>query len=130
MKEPIFPPIEALIDLHEELLQEHGGAPGLRDRGALEMSFARPHQLIAYAEGSVTVFDLAAALCTSIIRNHPFVDGNKRAGFASLGLVLGMNGLYLDVSERDATEAVLALALGKIAEDAFRQWVAANSFEE
>lgn len=130
MKEPAFPPIEALIDLHAELLQEHGGASGLRDRGALEMSFARPRQIIAYAEGHVTVFDLAAALCVSILRNHPFADGNKRAGFAVLGMTLGMNGLFLDVSEREAVDVVLAVAAGDMAEDAFRDWVAANTFEE
>jgi len=129
MREPAFPPIEAIIDLHAELLQEHGGASGLRDRGALEMSFSRPHQIIAYADGHVTVFDLAAALCVSILRNHPFVDGNKRAGFAALGMMLGMNGLYLDVSERAAAEVVLAVAAGELAEDSFCEWVAANSFE-
>ena len=129
MKAPAFPPIEAVTDLHTELLAEHGGAVGLRDRGALEMSFARPQQIIAYADGHVTVFDLAAALCVSILRNHPFVDGNKRAGFLALGMMLGMNGLYLDVSEREAAEVVLAVAAGDMPEDAFREWVSKNSYE-
>ena len=129
MKAPAFPPIEAVTDLHAELLAEHGGAVGLRDRGALEMSFARPQQIIAYADGHVTVFDLAAALCVSILRNHPFVDGNKRAGFLALGMMLGMNGLYLDVSEREAAEVVLAVAAGDMPEDAFREWVSKNSYE-
>lgn len=130
MKEPAFPPVEALIDLHSELMAEHGGASGLRDRGALEMSFARPRQIIAYADGHVTVFDLAAALCVSILRNHPFVDGNKRAGFAALGMVLGMNGLFLDVSEREAADMILSVAAGQRSEDDLRQWVADNSYEE
>lgn len=129
MKVPIFPPLEAVIDLHADLLGEHGGAPGLRDRGALEMSFARPQQIMAYADGHVTVFDLAAALCASILRNHPFIDGNKRAGFLALGMMLGMNGLVLDVSEREAAEVILALAAGTLSEDEFRTWVARNSYE-
>lgn len=129
MKVPIFPPLEAIIDLHADLLGEHGGASGLRDRGALEMSFARPQQIMAYADGHVTVFDLAAALCASILRNHPFIDGNKRAGFLALGMMLGMNGLVLDVSEREAAEVILALAAGTLSEDEFRTWVSRNSYE-
>lgn len=129
MKEPVFPPIEAIIDLHAELLAENGGAPGLRDRGALEASLARARQIMAYADGHVTIFDLAAAVCVSILRNHPFVDGNKRAGFVALGMILGMNGIYLDASEREAAEVVLSVAAGKRSEDEFRQWVADNSFE-
>lgn len=128
MKEPVFPPIEAIIDLHAELLAEHGGVPGLRDRGALEASLARA-QIIAYADGHVTVFDLAAAVCVSILRNHPFVDGNKRAGFVALGMILHMNGLHLDVSEREAADMILSVAARERSEDAFRQWVADNSFE-
>lgn len=130
MKEPVFPPIEAIIDLHAELLAEHGGAPGLRDRGALEASLARAHQIIAYADGQVTVFDLAAAVCVSILRNHPFVDGNKRAGFVALGMILHMNGLHLDVSEREAADMILSVAASERSEDAFRQWVADNFFED
>ena len=129
MREPLFPPIEAIIALHLELLEEHGGAGGLRDRGALEMSFARPHQIMAYTDGHVTVFDLAAALCASILRNHPFVDGNKRAGFLALGMMLGINGFYLDASEREAAEVVLSLAAGAMTEEVFRDWVAEHSYE-
>lgn len=123
MIEPVFPPIEAIIDLHGELLAEHGGAPGLRDRGALEASLARSRQLMAYAD-PVTIVDLTVAIGAGIIRNHPFVDGNKRAGFCALGVTLGLNGLYLDASEREATARTLALAAGDITEQAFRDWVA------
>lgn len=128
MIEPAFPPIEAIVDLHDELLAEHGGAGGLRDRGALEAALARPLQIMAYAERPVTIFDLAAAICASIIRNHPFVDGNKRAGFCALGVMLGLNGLYLDASEREATTMTLALAAGDMTEEVFRDWVADRSY--
>ncbi|MBI1209416.1 MAG: type II toxin-antitoxin system death-on-curing family toxin [Azospirillum sp.] len=129
MIDPVFPPIEAIIDIHSELLAEHGGAAGLRDRGSLEASLARAHQIVAYADGPVALFDLAAAVCTSICRNHPFVDGNKRAGFAALGMILVLNGCYLDVTEREAAEIMLAVAAGTLAEKLFAQWVAKNSFE-
>jgi death-on-curing protein len=122
----VLPPIEAIIDIHAELLAEHGGAPGLRDRGALEASLARARQILAYAEEDPTLFDLAAAVCASIVRTHPFVDGNKRAGFAALGMTLMLNGAYLDVAEHEATRVILDLAAGRSDEDEFRRWVARN----
>lgn len=125
----VKPPLQAVLDLHGELLAEHGGAPGIRDLGALEASLARPHQLIAYGDHRLTIFDLAAAACASICRNRPFVDGNKRAAFVALGLVLGLNGFELDATEREAADKVLALAAGTLSEDAFRDWVADHAFE-
>ena len=124
----INPPLRALLDLHDELLAEHGGAPGLRDAGALESSLARPYQLIAYGDDTLTVFDLAAALCASICRNHPFVDGNKRAAFVALGVTLGLNGFELDTTEREAADRILTLAAGTQSEAEFRGWVAYHSY--
>ena len=125
----VGPPIRALIDLHTELLAEHGGAPGVRDLGALEAALARPFQLMAYAEEKPGVIDLAAAVCAGILRNHPFVDGNKRAAFVALGLVLGLNGFELDAKEREAADRILALAAGELTEAAFRDWLLANAVE-
>ena len=122
------PPLQALLDLHGELLAEHGGAPGLRDRGGLEASLARPFQLIAYGDDKLTIFDLAAALCVSICRSHPCVDGNKRAAFAALGVTLGLNGFELDATEREAADRILDLAAGALSEDRFRDWVADHSY--
>ena len=124
----INPPLRALLDLHDELLAEHGGAPGLRDAGALESSLARPYQLIAYGDDTLTIFDLAAALCASICRNHPFVDGNKRAAFVALGVTLGLNGFELDTTEREAADRILTLAAGTQSETEFRNWVADYSY--
>jgi death-on-curing protein len=124
----VNPPLRALLDLHGELLTEHGGAPGLRDAGALEASLARPYQLIAYGDDTMTIFDLAAALCASICRNHPFVDGNKRAAFVALGVTLGLNGFELDTTEREAADRILTLAAGTQSEAEFRDWVADHSY--
>ena len=131
MNQPFtLPSIEALTDLHDELLAEHGGAPGLRDRGALEAALARPLQVLAYAEQPLQMTDLAAAICFALCRSHPFVDGNKRAAFAALGITLELNGFTLDVTEREATDVIQTLASGQMTEDALRTWVARNSFEE
>ena len=122
------PPLQALLELHGELLAEHGGAAGFRDIGALEASLARPWQLIAYGDDRLTVFDLAAALCVSLCRNHPFIDGNKRIAFAALGVCLGLNGFELDATEREAADVILSLAAGTLSEDRFRAWVADHAF--
>lgn len=125
----VNPPLQAVLDLHGELLVEHGGAPGMRDFGALEASLARPYQLVAYGDDRVTIFDLAAAVCVSVCRNHPFVDGNKRAAFVTLGLCLGLNGFELDAAEREAADMILALAAGTLREESFRDWVAGHSYD-
>ena len=129
MIEPLFPPVQVIVDLHGDLIAEHGGAQGLRDLGVLEASVARAHQIMAYADSRVMIFDLAAAVCASIIRNHPFVDGNKRIGFLTLYIILGLNNLYIDVTDRDAEKMTFGLASGAIDEDGFRAWVADNSFQ-
>ncbi|TWA69076.1 death-on-curing protein [Azospirillum brasilense] len=125
----VNPPLQTVLDLHGELLLEHGGAPGIRDLGALEASLARPYQLIAYGDDRLTIFDLAAAVCVSVCRNHPFVDENKRAAFVGLGLCLGLNGFELDAAEREAADTILALAAGTLSEEAFRDWVADHCYD-
>lgn len=125
----VNPPLQAILDLHGELLAEHGGAPGIRDLGALEASLARPYRPIAYGDERLTVFDLAAAACVRICRNDPFVDGNKRAAFVALGLVLGLNGFELDVAEREAADTILALAAHTLTEEAFCNWVADHAYD-
>ena len=123
----VNPPLQAVLDLHGELLTEHGGAPGIRDLGALEASLARPFQLMAYGDGRLTIFDLAAAVCASVCRNHPFVDGNKRAAFLCIGLFLELNSWRLTASPTDAISAVMALASGKIGEAELTAWLKVNA---
>jgi len=124
-----LPPIEAIIELHDEWIKMFGGASGVRDRGSLESSIGRAMQVLSYDEDADTIM-AAAAVCVSICRNHPFIDGNKRAAFGSLGLILGMNGYYLDVSEHEAAAVIIALAAGKTQEDTFRSWVRQNTIQE
>jgi death on curing protein len=114
-----------LLLLHDESLALHGGASGLRDEGLLESALARPLNLVAY--GQPDHADLAAAYASGLAKNHPFVDGNKRAAFLAVGLFLGLNGYRLTASQADATVTVLALAAGDMVESAFGAWVRANS---
>ena len=115
----------ALLLLHAESLAEHGGSAGLRDEGLLDSALARPLNLVAYGEPDFA--DLAASYAFGLAKNHPFVDGNKRAAFLSAGLFLALNGFRLTASQVDATQAVLALAGSEISEEAFARWLRANA---
>ena len=115
----------ALLLLHAESLAEHGGSAGLRDEGLLDSALARPLNLVAYGEPDFA--DLAASYAFGLAKNHPFVDGNKRAAILSAGLFLALNGFRLTASQVDATQAMLALAAGELSEEAFARWLRANT---
>jgi len=107
--------------LHGESLVLHGGAQGIRDEGLLDSALARPQNLALY--GQPDVFDCAAAYAFGLAKNHPFVDGNKRAGFLGAGMFLRLNGQRLTASQQDATLTMLALAAGDIGEAEFAAWL-------
>ena len=114
-----------MLALHDRLLALDGGAAGVRDDGLLKSALARPQQLCAYGGRPGTVA-LAAASISGIVRNHPFIDGNKRTGFIVGALFLEMNGYRLIASEVDATQAVLGLDAGTLDDAAFAAWLRAN----
>jgi death on curing protein len=95
------------------------------DNGLLESALPRPKQLRAY-DGRADVIQMATAYTTGIVRDHPFVDGNKRTGFVVGVLFLELNGYRFVASEEDAAHAVLSLAAGRLEERAFAAWVRAN----
>ncbi len=110
-----------LVLLHDESLAAHGGASGLRDAGLLASALARPENLAAY--GQPDLAELAASYAFGLAKNHPFVDGNKRAAFLSVGLFLGLNGHRLTATQAEATVAVFGLASGEIDEATFATWI-------
>ncbi len=117
---------QAVLLLHAESLNAFGGAPGVRDEGLLESALARPLNLFAY-EGVADTCRLAASYAAGIARNHPFVDGNKRAAFAAAGIFLKLNGLNLTAPQAMATAAVLDLAAGDLPEEGFAAWLRDNT---
>lgn len=112
---------DVVVAMHREQIAEHGGSAGIRDAGLLSSALARPQNQTAYGEPSV--FDLAAAYAFGIISNHPFVDGNKRAGFLAAYIFLDINGWELMASEAEAVAAVLALAVREMDEAGFSAWL-------
>ncbi len=108
--------------MHGEQLREHGGSPGVRDSGLIESALARPRQRFAYDEDA-DLPRLAAAYGFGLVRNHGYVDGNKRVGAAALGVFLLMNGLELEAPEPELVSAMMAVASGDWDEEALAGWV-------
>jgi death on curing protein len=125
VKEPVWIDARDEVALHDRLLALEGGAAGLRDKGLLESALARPKQLRAY-DDRADVIQMATAYTVGIVRDHPFVDGNKRTGFVVGVLFLELNGYRFVASEEDAAHAVLSLAAGRLEERAFAAWMRAN----
>lgn len=125
-KEPLWIEERDVLAIHDRLLALHGGATGLRDRGLLESALARPRQHHAYA-GRSDIVEMAALYTAGIVRNHPFIDGNKRTGFVIGVLFLELHGFDFKASEPDATQAVMALAAGTLDEAAFTAWWRENA---
>jgi death-on-curing protein len=119
--EPRWLDLDIILDVHAEQLALFGGADGVRDRGLVESALARPLNKFAYGETGLAA--LAAAYAFGLARNHLFVDGNKRAAFASIIVFLGLNGIDLDVPPEQATAVILALAAGEVSEESLARWI-------
>lgn len=105
---------EIIEALHAEQLSLHGGAPGLRDEGMLESALNRPLQKLVYSEPDI--FELAAAYLFGIVKNHPFIDGNKRTGYLAADVFLALNGWSVEAEQEDIIMFVLSVASGEIDE--------------
>ncbi|MEX1118743.1 MAG: type II toxin-antitoxin system death-on-curing family toxin [Terrimicrobiaceae bacterium] len=112
---------DAVLAVQGELLVRFGGLPGIRDEGLLESALNRPVHLHPY--GNPTLFEMAAATAEGVVKNHPFLDGNKRAGFMAAYIFLGINGWSLEAPEEEAVLQTLALAAGEIKGGEFAAWL-------
>jgi death on curing protein len=112
-----------MVDLfHRESLALFGGGDGLRDEGLLLSALARPQNVIAY-EPDADLFRLAATYCHGIVKNHPFVDGNKRTGALAAVSFLALNDVELEFDEPEIVVMVLGLAAGEVNEAEFAEWL-------
>lgn len=125
MKEPYWLTRDECLALHDMMLSHYGGMAGLRDDHLLESALARPRQLFAY--GKADPAKLAAAYAAGIVKNHPFLDGNKRTGFMMAAGFLERNGFTLLATEVDAVLKTLALAAGDMTQAGYATWLKANS---
>jgi death on curing protein len=125
MKEPVWIEERETLVLHDRLLALFGGWPGLRDRGLLQSALARPRQHHAYKDAP-DIVALAAAYTVGIVRNGPFIDGNKRTGFLASALLLELNSYRFAASEEASAQAVLEVAAGNLDESGYEAFLRAN----
>ena len=121
--EPVWLTTRTVRLLHAQSIQAFGGSPGLRDEGLLESAVDRARNVYAYADDP-SLFELAATYCAGIVRNHPFVDGNKRAGLLAARAFLFQNGYLFEPKEVDEVKLIMALAAGELDEPALVAWFA------
>jgi death-on-curing protein len=121
MNEPVWICKQDCLGFHSALLARFGGLDGIRDEGLLDSALARPLQLLHYENPDL--FDLAACYAHGIVKNHPFLDGNKRSGLMAAALFLELNGWIFHPPEEQAVLQTLALAAGELEPPAFAAWL-------
>ncbi len=118
--------LEEILEIHEHQVNTYGGSHGIRDQGLLESACAQPMVGFSEHEHYPTVFEKSAAYAFFIIKNHPFIDGNKRVGLHSALVFLSLNGVEIDVSPDELYEETMALAESKKQLKDFAAFLALN----
>jgi len=119
----IFPEMDEVLELHRRVVEQSGGSAGLRDRGILESALAQPRMTFGGEDLYPTIVEKASALGFSLVKNHPFVDGNKRIGHAVMESFLVLNGFEIRASVDEQEATILGLAAGELARDDFTEWL-------
>lgn len=124
--EPQFLSFSEVIEIHQDQITRYGGHPGIRDINLLKSSTGMPSVTYGGEFLHANLFEMASAYKYHIIRNHPFVDGNKRTGFVCSLVFLIFNGIELKAPEKTILKTVFATASGELTKteitDFFRKW--------
>lgn len=112
-----------VIALHRAVIETTGGMVGLRDLGALDSALAQPKAMFGGIDLHLSLADKAAALCFSLVRNHPFLDGNKRVGHAGMETFLVLNGSDIEASVDEQERLILDLAAGRLSREDIAAWL-------
>jgi death-on-curing protein len=112
-----------VLALHRRILAETGGRPGVRDLGAIASALSQPRTSVGGKDAYPTLIDKAAALGFSLIRNHGFIDGNKRIAHAAMEVFLVLNGRELRASLDEQERFMVALAAGQVSREALAEWL-------
>ena len=126
MTEPKWLDVDLVEAIHARAVSQFGGSHGIRDRGLLESALDRPRNHWAYGQ-QPDLFSLAAAYCAGIVRNHPFVDGNKRTGDLCIRAFLFCNGYAFEPDEREEVNMITSLAAGQLDDSTLARWIADNT---
>ena len=109
--------------LHEQLIAQTGGSSALRDEGMLESALNAPFQTFSGEEMYPSLWQKAARLCFGLVKNHPFVDGNKRIGVHVMLVFLALNGMELQYTQTELSDIILQLAAGTIQSSDLLDWI-------
>jgi death-on-curing protein len=112
-----------VLRIHQLLIDQFGGSSGIRDIGVLESAINRPYQTFDGNDLYPQSTDKAAAILESIVKNHPFVDGNKRTGYVLMRLILLENKEDIDASQDEKYELVIKVASGTYGFDEIKDWL-------
>ena len=112
-----------VLGIYNRVIKQSGGGVGIRDLGAFESAVAQPRMTFNDEELYRTIVEKASALGFSLIQNHPFVDGNKRAGHAAMEIFLMLNGFEISASVDEQVEIILGVASGKMSREVFTNWL-------
>ena len=112
-----------VLGVYNRVIKQSGGGVGIRDLGALESAVAQPRMTFNGEELYRTIVEKASALGFSLIQNHPFIDGNKRAGHAAMEIFLMLNGFEISASVDEQVEIILGVASGKMSREVFTDWL-------
>jgi death-on-curing protein len=123
MKEPVWVRADVVHAIHRRQVAEHGGGEGIRDPNLLDSALARPKNLAVYSEDEPDLAALAAAYAWGLVRNHPFVDGNKRTAYVVCRTFLKLNGQDFDASSEEKYLTFLRLAEGSFSEQQLASWI-------
>lgn len=114
MTEPVFLRLDEVVEIHNDQIKRYGGRPGVRDIDLLKSAIAMPAVAFGGNYLHTDIFEMAAAYLFHIIRNHPFMDGNKRTGAVAAVVILLINGIDLQADEDSFEKMVLSVAEGKL----------------
>ena len=120
--------LEEVLRIHEILIEQFGGTPGIRDLPGIESAIARPFSTFGNQELYPSIEDKAAAIIESIVSNHPFLDGNKRTGYVMMRLTLLNYGKDITASEDEKYDFVIRIASGQLNFDAIKLWISQRSY--
>lgn len=112
-----------VLELHEMIISSSGGSCGIRDIRALKSAINQPRITFDQTDLYPDIISKASALCFSLVMNHPFVDGNKRVGHASMETFLILNGYEIEAPVDEQAQIFLDLAAGNLTREAFTNWL-------
>jgi len=122
--------LNEVLELYRRIMEQSGGSVGIHDLGALESALAQPRVTFGGEELYLTVVEKASALGFSIIKNHPFVDGNKRTGHAAMETFLVLNGYEIEATVDEQERIILQVAAGELGRDEFTDWLRSHVLQK